>query len=75
MTSKCSFGSKLAVEATKGSCFRDALNSHFSVLCKLFGHFEFADKQNQQIVTVLNLLKINRRAVKSNFPKPGCYLN
>lgn len=42
------------------------------MLCKYDGHFKFKDKQNQQIVTVLNLLKINRRAVKCNFPKPGC---
>lgn len=47
-------------------------HSNFSLLCKYYGHFKFTDKQNQQIVTVLNLLKINRRAVKCNFPKAGC---
>lgn len=42
------------------------------MLCKYYGHFKFQGKQNQQIVTDLNLLKINRRAIKCNFPKPGC---
>lgn len=43
----------------------------FSVLCKCPGHRKLKDKQHQQLVTVLNLLKINTRAGKCNFLKPG----